>query len=221
MSARNNLSVRTQKFIRESNIQSIEKLKGLVDDEWLIECPKAFSKVYEITQKLARLSLIHEDDIFPQEDVLFRPFNACLPQNLKAVLIAEKPLLVGNGFAFDVDRSSNEKPVSLFRLIRDIQKDTGITSPAMKGEGNSYLSFLPAKGVLLLNYSPTRFIGTDISHRQYWAPFTKMLLTELAQNRPAVRFISSNSSIDLGFLPDNCLKYYYRQDHSNGIFSFL
>jgi len=210
-------SVLNAAYYRKVDLRAHERIKELVAEQWRIHCPISFNLVATAATRLAKESKNNQFTILPSEADIFMAFNECLPKNTKIVLIGKRPIIGGNGKCFDFPVGSKIPP-SLRHIINDVYKDTGRKSLALTN-GNTYLRHLPKQGVLMLNYSLTRYLENEISHRRYWSEFSISLVKEM-QSLKDVTFVVTDSSIDISkyISKFNHLHYYFPGQPSNGLF---
>lgn len=213
-------SVLSQDYYSKVNLTAHGKVQHLVPKEWLIAAPLAFNLVDGLATSLATNAKQKGFSILPAENEVFAAFKECLPSSTKIVFIGEKPMIGGNGKCFDMPVGT-KLPVSLRNIVNDIYKDTGRKSLALSNMG-TYLRHLPKQGVLLLNYSLTRYEENEMPHRKYWTGFTVQLIKEMQRLRN-VTFVVTSSSIDIEryISKHNRLINYFPGQGSNGLFSEL
>lgn len=213
-------SVLNAHYYSKVDLRAHAKIENLVPIEWRIQCPESFNLVDRIATKVAKCAAADQLQIIPAEEEVFASFKECLPKDTKVVFIGERPSIGGNGKCFDMPKSI-KMPPSLRHIINDVERETGRPSLALSNAG-SYLRHLPKQGVLLLNYSLTRFLENEMSHRRYWSDFSISLVKEM-QTLKNVTFVVTDSRITIGqyISKYNDLHYYFPGRASNGLFAML
>lgn len=120
-----------------------------------------------------------QSQVYPPEKLLFRAFELCAPQDLKAVILGQDPYhgpYQANGLAFSVP-SGIKLPPSLRNIYKEIIRDYGDISDA-RGD----LSNWAEQGVLLLNSSLSVKAGEAASHAKLgWQEFTDAVIRSVAE----------------------------------------
>lgn len=120
-----------------------------------------------------------QSQVYPPEKLLFRAFELCAPQDLKAVILGQDPYhgpYQANGLAFSVP-SGIKLPPSLRNIYKEVIRDYGDISDA-RGD----LSNWAEQGVLLLNSSLSVKAGEAASHAKLgWQEFTDAVIRSVAE----------------------------------------
>lgn len=128
-----------------------------------------------------------QSQVYPPEKLLFRAFELCGPQDVKALIIGQDPYhgpYQANGLAFSVP-SGIKLPPSLRNIYKEIIRDYGDVNDA-KGD----LSAWARQGVLLLNSTLTVEAGRAGSHAKLgWQWFTDAVIKCLAHRSEHLVFL--------------------------------
>ena len=136
-----------------------------------------FDPIYkELKQRSAR-----GIKIFPSSENVFRAFQECSPNNLRAILVGACPyhsmkdgVIIADGLCLSCSNTNYPQP-SLDYFLSAAEKELydGLCVPCNK---KCDLSFLSQKeGILLLNAGLTVESGKPMIHNSMWEPFMKYL----------------------------------------------
>lgn len=125
--------------------------------------------------------------VFPPESDIFKSFELCGFENLKAVIIGQDPYHgpgQAHGLAFSVNYNYSIPP-SLKNIYKELMNDVGIAKPS---HGN--LDKWANQGVLLLNSSLTVRANEAGSHQKKgWEEFTDNVIKTISEHKKNVVFI--------------------------------
>ncbi len=128
-----------------------------------------------------------ERTIYPPEGRVFSAFSACLPSDVKVVIIGQDPYHgegQANGLAFSVGYGM-KLPPSLRNILREVIDDVG-ESVITSGD----LTPWAEQGVLLINTVLTVRRGEAASHAGHgWEHFTDSVIEALARHRSGVVYM--------------------------------
>ncbi|MFR9649624.1 MAG: uracil-DNA glycosylase [Rikenellaceae bacterium] len=128
-----------------------------------------------------------EHTVYPPEAMVFSAFSACLPSDVKVVIIGQDPYHgegQANGLAFSVGYGI-KLPPSLRNILREVITDVG-ESVITSGD----LTPWAEQGVLLINTSLTVRRGEAASHSgRGWERFTDSVIEALARHRSGVVYM--------------------------------
>jgi len=160
-------------------------LKDHLHPAWQQFLVEEFEKPYFLKLQDFVKNAYEVGECYPPKDLIFHAFNACLPQNIKAVIIGQDPYHgkgQANGLCFSVQ---NEMPLppSLKNIFTEINKDLGKEIP-LSGD----LSHWANQGVLMLNATLTVAESKAGSHqKQGWEIFTDTVIKKINElNQPMV-----------------------------------
>jgi uracil-DNA glycosylase len=126
--------------------------------------------------------------ILPNEDQIFRAFDACPFENAKVVILGQDPYPTkghANGLCFSVAPEVRPLPKSLTNIYKELQADMGIPF-----HENGDLTRWAEQGVLLLNSVLTVREGEADSHKNRgWEQFTDAVIQKLNERKSDVVYI--------------------------------
>lgn len=124
---------------------------------------------------------------YPQKENIFRAFELCHYNNLKAVIIGQDPYHEPNqahGLSFSVP-TNVPMPPSLINIFKEIENQTGKPMPT-----NGNLERWAKQGVLLLNASLTVQQHLAHSHKNIgWNKFTDAVIATISKNKTNIVFL--------------------------------
>lgn len=123
--------------------------------------------------------------ITPPGHQIFRCFNYCPPDKIKAVIVGQDPYPThANGLAFSVDDGAGF-PSSLINIFKELKDDLGYEEP-ISGDLEPWAK----RGVLLLNSVLTNEEGKTRAHaNQVWEEYTDQVIRVLNKNRNPIVFM--------------------------------
>lgn len=125
--------------------------------------------------------------IFPRGSEIFRAFDLCPVDRVKAVILGQDPYhRVGQamGLSFSVPEGIPAPP-SLVNIFKEIEMDCEV-----KMSGRTDLTPWAQQGVLLLNAILTVDAGVAASHSKIgWETFTDAVIKYLSDNRSGIVFM--------------------------------
>ena len=155
-----------------------EKLKGEFEKEYFTRLTEFVKKEYK------------EVVVYPTPKNIFRAFNLCPFDKVKAVILGQDPYHgVGqaNGLAFAVE-DSQAVPPSLQNIYKEIQADLGLPFEASAKKVD--LTRWAEQGVLLLNATLTVRAHSAGSHQgRGWELFTDAAIHALSTEREHLVFM--------------------------------
>lgn len=163
------------------------KLKDQLRPEWQHLLQSEFEKPYFKQLEVFVENTYNENECYPPKELIFNAFNACLPQNIKAVIIGQDPYHgkgQANGLCFSVQEGIPFPP-SLKNIFKEIEKDLGKEIP-LSGD----LSHWAKEGVLLLNATLTVTKSKAGSHqKQGWEIFTDAVIKLVNELNQPIAFL--------------------------------
>ena len=154
---------------------------------WKAHLKQEFDKAYfhQLTDFIKSEYQTHT--VYPPGKEIFRAFDECDFDNVKAVILGQDPYHgpgQANGLAFSV-RDGVRMPPSLINIFKEIQNETGKEIPPT---GN--LERWAAQGVLLLNATLTVQARTPGSHQKKgWEEFTDAVIRKISEDKSGVVFM--------------------------------
>lgn len=118
----------------------------------------------------------------PPLDVIYRAFDLCPENGLKAVILGQDPYCmrgVSDGLAFSSARPGF-CPASLRNMINELGRTHEVTKTTFT------LDEWAKQGVLLLNMALTVEEGRPNSHKSLWLPYTSEIIKTLGQRTDVV-----------------------------------
>jgi uracil-DNA glycosylase len=136
-----------------------------------------------VSSALTRLETERETElIFPNPEDVFRAFNSCEPEQIKAIIVGQDPYHgpgQAHGLAFSVP-AGTPLPPSLRNIFKALHRDLAITPPLF-GD----LTTWAQQGVFLLNRALTVPSGKPAGHQHWeWEWITQEALLWLAKQMP-------------------------------------
>ncbi len=165
----------------------------LITDKFLSPPWKAFLKEEIATASFSNLSravfnAYEHQTIYPPINCLFNAFNACPPENLKAVIIGQDPYhgpSQANGFAFSV-HPGTKLPPSLRNILKELSTDLPGFQMPITGD----LTPWAKQGVLLMNATLTVKASEPGSHQRLgWEDFTDSIIQKLSLRKTHLVFL--------------------------------
>ena len=153
------------------------------------EVLEPLSSSQEFSALLRQLQALYiESQVYPPADQLFRAFELCPPERVKAVIVGQDPYHgagQAHGLCFSVN-ADVKVPPSLKNIYKELSSDIpGFTAPA-----SGDLSAWAKQGVLLLNAILTVKAAEPGSHRSLgWEKFTDVVIKRVSETRPAAVFL--------------------------------
>lgn len=157
---------------------------------------KGWETLWKHTVDERKMGLSKYDEIFcyPPKEKIFRAFELTPLSDTKVVILGMDPYHNGaaTGLAFSVEDEKRSLNPSLKNILKEVNRQGKVYR--RKGDLTSWAE----QGVLLINTALTVTSGKAGSHLQYWIPFTKKVLQELAEdNNPKVFMLWGKKAQDL------------------------
>ena len=160
----------------------------LLEASWAQRLRAEFRKAYflALLQKL-EAERRRGVEIFPPLHLVFRAFEICGWDGLRAVLVGQDPYHddgQAEGLCFSVQKGV-KMPSSLRNMMKEATQDVGFAQP-----GHGSLVQWGRQGVLLLNTVLTVRAHKANSHKKYgWTTFTDRVIQVISARHPGVVFI--------------------------------
>jgi len=158
-----------------------------IETSWKKVLSSEFDKDYFIKLTEFVKSEYLKNQVYPPGKDIFRAFDSCPFDEVKAVIIGQDPYHgpgQANGLCFSV-RNGIPKPPSLVNIFKEIKNDTGKEVPP-SGDLDSWA----AQGVLLLNATLTVRANSPGSHQNKgWEIFTDSVIENLNEKRENLVFL--------------------------------
>lgn len=174
-----------------------EALKSLLNSEY-------FKKLGKRVAQERRMYAIYPEK---NSDSLFKAFRTTPVSKVKVIILGQDPYHDGSfdGFAFSNKNKPKLSP-SLQNILKEVEDDV---YDGFKLNLDPDLERWAEQGVLLINTAHSVIKGNPGSHLEYWKPFTKYVLSILAnQDKPIVWMLwgrkAQNAVINIK-IPDNHL----------------
>jgi uracil-DNA glycosylase len=182
-------------------------------------------KMFILSQEFSTiLETLYEDSqngkkFTPVLKDLFRAFQECPYNELKAVIIGQSPYPQAgeaDGMAFSCSHTGKAQPQlsCMLKEINNTVSESESSDPDLTRWAN--------QGVLLLNSSLTSGIGGINSHEELWKPFTAFLLDMLCTNNSKIVYVflgaetkewhKSISNMNYKFFASHPISGTYRKD---------
>ncbi len=151
---------------------------------------------FEKLEKLFKLCVDNNKEVYPYPEQLFNTFNKCLPKKVKVVIIGQDPYLSSYilfeekvpeamGMAFSVQEGI-QIPSSLKNIFKNLKKFKHIDEIPKSGDLTSWNK----QGVLLLNTALTLQEGIKLSHAKHWKNITDKIIKHLSDNYDNLIFVT-------------------------------
>ena len=139
----------------------------------------------------------------PLVKLLFKPFIECELENLKIIIIADKPyndIGIADGLAFSCNNASNFRSREYNTLMDAINKSV-YKGKKVKQDFDRDLSRWSHQGILLLNQSMTTGLTSHLGHKDIWKPFINYVIDMLiARKQEYIWILMGNDCQDLADL---------------------
>lgn len=126
--------------------------------------------------------------IFPDENQIFRAFNACSFDDVRVVILGQDPYPTkghAHGLCFSCEAEVRPLPKSLKNIYKELNADIGLEISEI-GDLNHWAE----QGVLLLNATLTVREGEPESHANHgWEVFTDAVVNALNENKSNVVYM--------------------------------
>lgn len=151
-------------------------LKPLLEDKYFKKLTDKLTAEYETNT-----------DIYPKKEVLFKPFKLTDYDDLKVVIVGDRPYCSdkANGLAFGIDENSIDLSSALQNIINVVEQEV------YNGFNLSFDSTMESwakQGILLLNTSLSINRFKNASHYVYWHIFVTRLISIINENKTGIIF---------------------------------
>jgi len=162
-------------------------MKPEIAEDWKTELNQEFEKDYFDKLSSFVKNEYNSEICFPPENYIFKAFETCSLNNLKAVILGQDPYHgdgQAHGLSFSVPMGIKFPP-SLRNIFKELSADLGVGVP-FQGD----LTGWAKQGVLLLNATLTVRKSTPGSHqKQGWEEFTDSVIKTISDKKDSVVFI--------------------------------
>lgn len=162
-------------------------IKPVIEESWGTVLAREFQSDYFRALKQFLVEEKKKYRVFPPGSSIFAAFNHTPFNRVKVVILGQDPYHgpgQAHGLCFSVNKGM-VKPPSLVNILKELQQDTGIATPA---HGN--LESWARQGVLLLNATLTVRAHQAGSHQNKgWEQFTDAAITALSAQATGIVFL--------------------------------